>query len=149
MPCGGIVSGRFIYDSRPVCAHCVCNTFVDTRQPAELRKRIPLDVNEEFGRETFVGIVPILKFRPVRYFIQVSLIIRIIVFYWEFGVCFNNRNFPANVHNYFNAYLGAPYIVGAVRSFSFRFSDFTFSLYILHFPLLTDGTFITLFINSS
>lgn len=64
-------------------------------------------------------------------------------------MCFNNRNFPANVHNYFNAYLGAPYIVGAVRSFLFRFSDFTFSLYILHFPLLTDGTFITLFINSS
>lgn len=133
MPCVGIVSGRFIYDSRPVCAHCVCNTFVDTRQPAELRKCIPLDVNEEFGRETFVGIVPILKFRPVRYFIQISLIIRIIVFYWEFAVCFNNRNFPGNVHNYFNAYLGPPYIVGEQSGrfrFDFRTLRFHYTYYI-------------------
>lgn len=80
--------------------------FVDTRQPTGFRKRITFDVNEEFDRETFVGIIPIHKFHPIKYFIQISLIIQIIVFYGEFGTFFNNRNFPSNnsVHNYFNTY---------------------------------------------
>lgn len=39
--------------------------FVDTRRSTGFRKRITFDVNEKFDRETFVGIIPIHKFRPI------------------------------------------------------------------------------------
>lgn len=44
IPCGGIVSGRFIYDSRSVCGHCMCNTLLtqDSQQDLENASRLML-----------------------------------------------------------------------------------------------------------
>lgn len=44
IPCGAIVSGRFIYDSRSVCGHCMCNTLLtqDSQQDLENASRLML-----------------------------------------------------------------------------------------------------------
>ena len=64
--CGGISfpDDLFMILDPPVYAQ----HFVDTRRSTGFRKRITFDVNEKFDRETFVGIIPIHKFRPIEYF---------------------------------------------------------------------------------